>query len=211
VLDADRDETAPARPAAGRAGHEQRPDARNLDAAGEHHHVAGERRERGSGNADEQGAHLASAPISIQEEDQPCGCRRKSQRGAGEIQSQQIGDPGDRCPQRGLDAAGAVEERRLHGHQRDRRGDTDPRDDPCGQRLPRPECEDDDRRRHERGGYQRQLEPTAQHRAATSRYGPAPALRPLWRSTGRPPSRGAGCGRTRCTAGQTGSGSTGRE
>ena len=105
MLDADRNETAPTRPAASRAGHEQRPDACDLDAAGEHHHVAGERGERGSGNADEQRTHLAGPPIGVEQEEQPRGGGRKSQRRAGEVEPEQIGDPGDRCPERGLDAA----------------------------------------------------------------------------------------------------------
>ncbi len=210
MLDADRDHAPTPRPPAGGARHEQRSDTRDLNSAGEHHHVAGERGDGRAGDAYQQRAHLAGAPITVQQQEQRGAGRSQPHGGARQVEPEQIGDAGDRRPQRCLDAAGAVEKRRFHGHQGDRRCDPDPRDDAGGNRLARREAEDDDRRGNERGGYQRQLEPTAQHRDATSRCGPAPALRPLWRSTGRPPNRDGGSDRSPCSAVRTGSGSTGR-
>jgi len=210
VLDADRDQATPTRAAACGAGHEQRAHPCDLDTPGEHHHVAGERREGGARNADEQRTHLAGAAVAVQQEEQPGAGGSEPERGAGKIEPQQIGDPCHRRPKGGLDAAGPIEECRLHSHQGDRPGDPDAGDDPGRQRLPRREGEDDDRRGHQRSGYQCQLEPTAQHRDATSRCGPAPALRPLWRSTDKPPSQAGGCDRIPCIGARTASGSTGR-
>ena len=210
MLDADRNQPSATRSASPGARHEHRPNGGDLDPAEEHHHVAGEHGQHRSDHADQQRAHLARLPFPVKEEEQAGGRRGEPERRAGQVEPEKIGDPGDGRPQRGLDSSGAVEKGRFNGEQRDRAGETDPGDDARDARLPRCKREDDDGCRDQRRGYERQLEPTAQHGDATSRYGPAPALRPRWRSTGRLPSPGGGCDRSRYSAGRTASCNTDR-